>query len=191
MRPPYFRQCGSAVLGFILLLGCVPAVALDIPETRATLRRLTAVRVVIDTNPDAEKDGIAKEQLRTEVESRLRNAGVAVVPSAAESLRVTANPVRLESGLYAYAIVVEIKQPVMLFRDARIFSPCASTWDVGGLRVVTRDRLREVREDVGMWSSSSTPISSRTPGSSFSPRCASWPHASRGEILRRPVPSPT
>ncbi len=148
MRGPHFSSCGLAALGLFFLLSCVPAVAFDIPETRATLKRLKAVRVVIDTNPDAEKEGIAKEQLRTEVEWRLRKAGVAVIPSSAEYLRVLVNPVKLENGLYAYAIAVEIKQPVMLFRDARIFSACASTWDVGGLRIVARDRLREVGEGV-------------------------------------------
>jgi hypothetical protein len=74
-------------LGFywVLLLGIVPVVCAgafgpDDPFSRETLRGLGAVHVVIEhLQPNAERAGLTRSQVQTDVELRLRKAGIRVL----------------------------------------------------------------------------------------------------------------
>ena len=108
----------------ILLLGffsiCTSsALAAEVPW--ASLRGLTGVGVVVEElTPDAKRGGLVEEQLRLDVEWRLRKAGIPVLsgaslrgvsgaPYLSISLAALQGKGRL-APLFVYAIQVELKQ---------------------------------------------------------------------------------
>lgn len=137
------------VVGICLLLLPVSAWGQGSAAQRATLKGVKAVEVVVETiDPSAEQDGLTRTQLLTDVEERLRKAGIAVGPTLTGHLYVNVDTVKGEHGqTYAYNISVQYIQQVALARDpqAPIFAP---TWDTGGVGIIAANRLREVRQDV-------------------------------------------
>ena len=121
----------------------------DTPEERATLRGIKAVKVVVrDLHPDAEADGLTSSQLQSDVELRLRKAGITASPSARAALNVTVNTSGRESGWYFFVIEVSLTQPVALVRDRKSII-LASTWRLGNFGdVAAQDLARFVRETV-------------------------------------------
>ena len=99
-------------------------------------------------DPVAERDGLTRSQLRTDVELRLRRAGVTVGPTLTGHLYVNVDTVKSDNGqTYAYNILVQYMQPVVLARDPKA-SIFATTWETGGVHMVAANRLREVRRFV-------------------------------------------
>ncbi len=145
MRRTAFVLRGSVVLGTALLLLSIPALAADdSPISRASLKGLKAVTVVVERmDPDAEKDGLTTDQLQKDVESRLRQAGITVVPLVPPSsfLYVNVHALKTDAGFYVAAITVEFNQPVTLFRDPKIVHPAATTWRMHSIAVAASDRL--------------------------------------------------
>jgi hypothetical protein len=133
-----------------------PAVALDNKFERATLAGLMGVHVVVeDMDPATEKDGLERSTLQTDVELKLRQAGIRVltreevfaVPGTA-ALYLNVNTLRHRTGLYAYCIELELKQGVTLIRNLAI-TTLGATWQAPGfLGTVGADRLHTVRDDV-------------------------------------------
>jgi hypothetical protein len=122
-----------------------PASPMDSPESRATLKRIKAVSVMVEwIDPEVEREGLTRDQLQSDVEMRLRKAGIPVVPSAGESLHITVQPMKHSADLYAYAIHVALHQRVKLSRDSNIVAS-APTWGVGCIGTVRPDDLRNVR----------------------------------------------
>jgi len=82
---------------------------------------LRGVQVVVeDLRPPAQEAGLTKQGLQTDVESRLRRAGVRVLTEAPRGphLLLNANVVRASLvGYYGWAIDLELKEPVRLERD--------------------------------------------------------------------------
>jgi hypothetical protein len=111
--------------------------AYDSPLSRATLRGLQGVGVVIEAvPPHLEQAGLTTQQLHTEVEFRLRQGGIPVLTSderlsmpGAPWLYVNAHVVLHADGLAAYHIDVEVYQSASLETDASLVT--ASTWSVG------------------------------------------------------------
>jgi hypothetical protein len=144
-----------AIVVFILAL-VTPAGAQDTILGRATLAGLTGVHVHVERmNPDAEKEGLSHSTLQTDVELRLRQAGIRVL-SEEEAVAAPGLPwlylqvttLRKERGLYAYFIKVWVRQLVRLFRDPDIGS-VATTWETPGvIGVIGSKNLSTVREDV-------------------------------------------
>jgi hypothetical protein len=121
----------------------------DTPEERATLRGIKAVRLVVwDLHPDAEADGLTAGQLRSDVEGRLRKAGIAMSQSAKTFLNVTVNTSGRENGWYFCVIEVNIAQRVALVRDRKTIIVVA-TWRIGNFGGVSAPELsRYVRGTV-------------------------------------------
>jgi hypothetical protein len=121
----------------------------DTPEERATLKGIKAVKVVVrDLHRDAEADGLTARQLQTDVELRLRQAGITVSASAKAYLNATINTSGRESGRYFYVIEVSLTQPIALVRDRKSII-VAATWRVGNFGdVAAQDVARFVRETV-------------------------------------------
>ena len=137
------------VVGISLLLLPVSAWGQGSAAQGATLRGVNIVEVVIEAiDPVAEQDGLTRSQLQTDVEERLRRAGITVGPTLTGHLYVNVDTVKGEHGqAYAYNVSVQYVQQVVLPRDpkAPIFAP---TWDTGGVGLISTNRLREVRQDV-------------------------------------------
>lgn len=139
----------SLVVGLGLLLLPVFAWAQGSAAQRATLKGVNTVEVVVEAmDPVAERDGLTRAQLQTDVEERLRQAGITVGPTLTGHLYVNVDTVKGEHGqTYAYNVSVQYIQQIALARDpkAPIFAP---TWDTGGVGMIAANRLSEVRQDV-------------------------------------------
>jgi len=136
-------------LGIALPLLAAPAWGRDDAAQRATLKGVTIVEVVVEAmDPVAEQDGLTRSQLQTDVELRLRQAGITVGPTLTGHLYVNVDTMKSNHGqTYAYNVVVQYMQQVVLARDPKtsIFTP---TWETGGVSMIAASRLHEVRQDV-------------------------------------------
>ncbi len=143
------------ISAFILAL-VSPAAAQDTKSERATLAGLTGVYVLVEAmTPDAERDGLARSTLQTDVELKLRQAGIRVL-SENEFTEVPRSPMlylrvstfrRSELSVSAFHIKLEVAQVVRLVRDPTITLP-AATWEINRLGLVGSDKLSKVRENV-------------------------------------------
>ena len=129
----------------------LPLWADDGPLSRATLQGITAVRAsILLTSNDAQKDGLTEDQLQTDVELRLRKAGITVIGSSAQTLRVVvvAYGVRDGSAIQSYAFLFSaaLVQGIALTRDPSILA-LGETWSVAGVGTVGATRFsRYVRD---------------------------------------------
>jgi hypothetical protein len=146
---------GLAVLwGFIGLAGG-KSWATDSERTRATLRGVEGVHVVVeDLRPDVERAGLTRQQLQTDVELQLRQAGIPLVTSA-ERVHVPGQPFlavavhvvpRADGLLAAYAITVEVYQVASL--ETAAVKATVSTWSVGKTGSIGLPLLAALRDSV-------------------------------------------
>jgi Putative peptidoglycan binding domain len=129
----------------------------DLDRTRATLRGLQGVGVLVERiAPDAERDGLARHQVQTDVELRLRQTGIRVL-SHEERRTTPGRPYlyinvnahkRNDLRLYTYSVSVELAQDVQLDRDLAIEALGVTTWYTGMIGSVGVAKIREAREDV-------------------------------------------
>jgi hypothetical protein len=150
----------SSMVALTLILATVYHVlAQDTQFNRATLAGLTGLDVIVDDmNPNAERDGLAKSALQTDVELRLRHAGIRVLTEN-ESIAAPGSPylhlrvmaAKNDLRMYGYSIELELKQLVRLDRDPSMRS-VATTWGAlvgvgivpaGDLSHVVRERVRD------------------------------------------------
>lgn len=136
------------VVTLALLFLTVPAWA-DTASDRATLKGITSVTAVVEEmDSEAERYGLTTSQLQTDVELRLRQAGIIVRPTLDGMLYVHVGLAKSKSGpLYAFHIRVQYRQRVFLARAPEI-PAWATTWHVGGTGIIDTRRLREVRSHV-------------------------------------------
>ena len=133
----------------------------DNEETRRTLAGLKGMSVVVTVPAEAQRDGADSIQVRTDVELRLRQAGIAVhdeqppvsKPAENASLFVNVLAFKHSTGIYAFYLTVELRQDVMLIRNPPVpLNP--PTWSTGYLGVsgsdafarLVRDRLRDLTD---------------------------------------------
>src|SRR4030042_2688226 len=147
MRHTAFPSRRRIVLAFFVLFLTAPAWAADSPSARATLKGITEIKVVVEKlPPDVEEDGLTVSQLQTDIELRLRQSGIKVVPSAEPYLYVNVNTSKSKTvGLYAFRMDVEFKQSVSLIRNPAILYGSATTWSTGGVGTIGTQLLREIR----------------------------------------------
>jgi hypothetical protein len=118
----------------------------------ATLRDLSTVAVTIENLAESTKKlGLNQESLQTDVELRLRLAGLNVVQSVTAAqggcyLYVNVNAHETSGGAYAVAIRVELKQTAILQRNRSITAYGATTWHRATVGVTTR--AQTVRDEV-------------------------------------------
>ena len=120
---------------------------------RKTLGGLKEVHVLIEEiQPEFEQDGLSDKQLKTDVELRLRKAGIRVTDSAiAPDVYVNVNIVRLDSPCplaFAFSINIEFNQLVILERNKTIYTT-APTWAKSAVGALRSGRLFIIRERVG------------------------------------------
>ena len=131
---------------------------LNSPANRATLRGLKGFEVLIeDIAPEAKEDGLTKDLIKTDVELRLRKAGIRVLtkeesPKIPQSQYLYINVIagkHKESEFYSIAIFVDLKQEVYLKRNPSI-TVLASTWSVATVGGVSASQMKSnVREQLG------------------------------------------
>ena len=121
-------------LGFFLMSR---SFSVDAAENRIPFHGLKAVAVFVENiGQEAIKDGLSKEQIKTETELRIREAGIKVVPvekclnlSTPSYLYVIVNTVKFVSGLeYVYGTSVQLKQVVVIDRGKAVKPQKALLW---------------------------------------------------------------
>jgi hypothetical protein len=125
-------------------------------EERDTFKALPGVSVFVEPlYESAERDGLTKGVIQSDVELRLREKGIRVFSDLADSqrqspaapdLHVAVTAVRRDNGLYAYNITVELSQIVSSLVSNQTF--WASTWRSGATGSVGALHLPNVRESV-------------------------------------------
>jgi len=164
----YRLSSGAAIL-FVLGHMTAAAWAIDTPNERITLVGLTGVHVVMEEIGDAgERQGVSRARLQSEVEGRLRRAGLRVLtPTEALTsigrptlhLRVSVLGVADPADVHVFSVDLTLRQHVRLVRDRAIES-YAITWSehrvVGAARasqfgVVRNALLEKIDEFVAAW----------------------------------------
>ena len=155
----------KAIIGGILISTLVLAASAraDTPDERATLRGITAVRVIVD-NPgrDVEPFGVSQAALRADVESRLKRAGITLLGPNERAqgmpylhLGVSIFPAGEPSDeLFIYSIDLVLYQEVRLIRlpGVRASSP---TWKaIGTIGTLKADNLATLRDIAGQYAAS-------------------------------------
>jgi hypothetical protein len=154
------KRLFTAGLFLLLCLTLPVARAADNQYSRRSLRGLGAVYVVVeDLDADATETGLTVADLQTDVELRLRQAGVKVVDNGTAShlyVNVQMMPWRWANHTPAngisMALQLELDQSVTLARDPSIWLPSAATWSVSMLAVSPpsnarhdcRDRVKDL-----------------------------------------------
>jgi len=162
------RWSKGMMAGFgLLVVTAGPARAqADTPLSRATLRGLPGVEVIVESLDDnVEREGLHEAEIQADVRLALRLAGIRMLTET-ESHATASSPFlyvsvstqkRSDMALYAYETHVEVHQMVTLASGARAF---AMTWDaigeVGSLYVLSiqdiRGRVKEgVNQFVNAW----------------------------------------
>lgn len=124
----------------------------------ATLRGLSGVGVLVEKLPtEVEQEGLTKNQLQIEIESKLRAAGIRVLTKE-ESLRtlgepylyinINVNTAKTESDIYPYTIDVMLIQKVSLLRNPEQ-TTYAVTWSTGGIGSIGKQTLSQLHGSIG------------------------------------------
>jgi len=132
-----------------------PAIAGDSQDDRVTLTGLTPVSVEVEElSAVAQKNGLTAASLKTDVERRLRQAGIALTPDADAYLYVHITVADPGGTLpLPYYIDVTLVQEVTLPRGVRTRTPLqCPTWGLNtlgmvsgaGLRVAVADRVAQL-----------------------------------------------
>lgn len=146
----------AALIAFTL---APPILAQDSVLARESLRGLPAAVFVLIENPppELESDGLFRAQLQTDVELKLRLAGIKVLTreqhlvqdeDGRPYLYLSINSVKRQSGFYSLCIDISLMQDVRLVRNFQLVYG-VSTWSKGSVMTVGENRLRQaVRDDV-------------------------------------------
>lgn len=144
------------ILSFFLFLES-SILAINGLSNRATLRGLKGIGVLVEKLPlEVEQEGLKRDQLQMEVESKLRTAGIKVLTKEEASgasgepylyININVNIAKTESDTYPYSIDLLFIQKVSLLRDPKLTS-YAVTWSTGGVGSIGKPILSQLRESV-------------------------------------------
>lgn len=133
------------------------ALAINGRSNRATLRGLKGVGILVEQlPPEVEREGLVRNQLQMEAESKLRMAGIKVL-TREECLKTPGEPylyininvniAKTESDIYPYTIDVMLIQKVSLLRTPEQIT-YAVTWSTGGVGSIGKPILSQLRDNV-------------------------------------------
>ena len=154
------------ILALLLLHNANVIAQSNDPLERETLKDLSGVNVIVnitEESPSLEKDGLTQSQIQTDIEIRLRKAGIRVltIEEAKESPRrpllfiallaskSDALSKVLGENLYSFSIQVEFKQTGTLYRstDNKVF--LITTWSDSAVVMTSKRNIRTIREGIG------------------------------------------
>jgi hypothetical protein len=127
----------------------------DDETSRKSLKGVKGVQVVVESiKPEIEKDGLTTTQVQTDVELKLRLAGLNVLPykeiletPGSPTLYVYPHVLKSSYNFYIYNIELALFQNVYLERDNK-FSTTSPTWSVGYLGITSElDYIRSKIKD--------------------------------------------
>ena len=145
-------RCLTLALLFLSPLGAgwtSWAFAADDSVSRSSLKGLKTIGLVVEKMPlEVEKEGLTREQLRKDVELRLKDSGVTVAKEAGGFLYVRVETSKSpDAPVHSYSVGLEFTQPVLLVRDTQILV-LGTTWSLSSTGTVVQDKLSLARVDV-------------------------------------------
>jgi hypothetical protein len=141
----------TAILMIAVLLLLMPFPAAGYHEKRDALRGLKGVNVFVYLNAEAERLGLIRDQVKTDVELRLRKAGIKVLIEK-ESFETPGVPTlwvavdMIISDIYVFNVRVHLREEVKL---ARGFYTFGEIWEGGVFGAIRTGNIRKIRESVG------------------------------------------
>jgi len=120
---------------------------------KETLKGLKGFDVLVEElNSDIEKDGLHRSSIQTDVELKLRMAGIKVLTEEEGKredtyLYIRVSSVKYKDSMYSYRIGVEFCQYVYLYRDTDIHC-YATTWRIGKIGLLGVNRVKEIRDTI-------------------------------------------
>jgi hypothetical protein len=142
------RAIGVVVFLISFLVGSVVYGMGDNWQTRATLQGFESVQVLVkELNRDAKKMGLTEAELKTDIESKLKNEGIRVL---GEMGREHGNPIlylviksvkATSRGGSAFHIDLSFWQDVRIARSGE--STRAPTWSISGIGVTQKKKVIE------------------------------------------------
>jgi hypothetical protein len=155
----------KTVLAAVALLAAAVASPLlgqgDNEDTRKTLAGLNGVYIYVEEIKDeVQRDGLSQSQTQTDVELRLRQAGITVLTrehylsmTGTGVLYVNVNALKNSPDLYTYTadVEVQLRQPVRLIRTPSVTVFATPTWSVAVLSAGAtvssiRDHVRDATD---------------------------------------------
>lgn len=156
----------------LLAVGCILLIPLCVygqsndPLERESLRGLSGIHVYINISegsPNLDRDGLTKSQIQTDIEIRLRKAGIKVLsleelkqlprrPTLVIQILASKNDAlskALEENIYSFSIQVDCKQTATLFDSTNNKVYLVTTWSYSGVGMAPKRHLRTIREGVG------------------------------------------
>jgi hypothetical protein len=137
-----------SAIAVLLLASGSRLFASDSKYARETLRGINGVSVLVEgLDADAVRDGLTRDQIQTDVELRLRKAGINVVTEGSPRLYIDANLLK-DTNVYIYDCSVALEQFVTV--ETNGVSAIAPTWS-GAItgRVGSSKMPRAIRDEVG------------------------------------------
>ncbi len=119
-------------------------------DQKESLRGLKGLFILVEPlNPEVEKAGVSREQLKREVELKLRQAGIRVFNEEQRMeepdqpyLYINLNGYSWrEEVIYGYALKVDLNQLVILNRDPKI-GGFGTTWYSGSAGIIGANKLK-------------------------------------------------
>lgn len=126
----------KALVMFFSLAGMRASVfAIDTKLSRESLRSITGIYVIVEKfTPEEKRAGFSEKQVQTDVELKLRLAGIKVLnkeehlkTKGMPHLYVSVDTISVSQNFFYYVISIEIWQKVSLKRNAT-FNSNAMTW---------------------------------------------------------------
>jgi hypothetical protein len=120
-----------------------------------SLKGLKGVYVLVESIPPGIKEEkFTNEQIQADVESKLRLAGIKVVPGEERfgipgwpTLYINVNAILQKEGLVIYNIHIQLEQNVYLKRDTKT-EITATTWSNGSIGVVGLAKIIGIRDSI-------------------------------------------
>ena len=134
-----------SLLALMLVTCSIPAFAGDSPVDRVTLTGLSPISVVVEElSAVAQKNGLTAASVQTDVERRLRQAGISLTPDADAYLYVHVTVADPGGALpLPYYVDVSLMQEVTVPRGVRTRTPLQSpTWGLNSLGMVSGPGLK-------------------------------------------------
>lgn len=140
-------------VAFLAVLLLTPKYRVHGPFELQTLKGLGEVSVLVESvDPKAVDIGLSIDQLKADVELRLRQSRIKVTDNARSWVYVRLSTLKMnEEPAWVFHIRLELDQAVHL--DRNNLSAVAATWETGGIAIVDENRFVDtvrlnLRDDV-------------------------------------------
>lgn len=141
-----------------LFLGCLVLPSQMLSQTDSAVRTLNGfdtLKVEVERlAPDLQKAGITTEQIQTDVETKLRQAGLKIkntseIKTPYIVLFVSVNSIDNGVGGFAVSVSSSLNQLIVLDRNKSLTS-VASTWESRSIVSVIKEKVQSIRSFVNL-----------------------------------------